>query len=174
MKTKIQESKFKSSSKLVGLLFAFIVALSVVACSKKGKDIIPETKVPKVIVANFKKLYTQKADSIIWKYKAEKKEYEAKTFSKGKENKFKFTESGELTQREQILTKKELVAPISTYISSDKKYAAYSYHKVKLKVEGGVTNYEIDLEKGDEKIKLKFTQTGKFIEEVKKDDKEKY
>jgi uncharacterized membrane protein YkoI len=156
--------------KLVLFLFCTLL-FSNVACSKKGKDVIIESKVPKAIVANFKKLYAQKADSTIWKYKAEKGEYEAKAFLKGKESKFKFTKSGELTKREQELTKKELKAPIVAYISSNKKYAGFAYHKMKLKVEGGVTNYEVELKKGDEKKKLSFTQSGKFLEEESKEDK---
>ncbi len=120
---------------------------------------MPESQVPSVIVNNFKKEFP-KAYDVEWEKKGEQYNVEFE-IGAGTDYEAWFTNSGKLIKYKQEVTSTNLPQAIKNAIHSN--YPGYRIDEVKKYVENGVETYKVEIEKGSEELKLRFSNDGKIL-----------
>ena len=151
--------------KIIGLVMSALVMA--VACNAQK---VNEKDVPSAVVNAFKVKYP---GATAKKWEKEEGAYETETMLKGKECEVAFNADGTWLETEREIKTKELPQAVKDGLAKSQYKDWEVEEAVEIESPAYKLAYELEMEKGKEKVSLYFTPDGKLVQEEKEEEKEK-
>lgn len=136
-----------------------LITLMLLTCGASFAQDIPQSEVPDVVIRNFNEKFP-KASDVEWELREGLYEvdFDMGLFS---DHDAWYDASGNLTRHKEEISKRDLPKAVGDAIAA--QYADFRIDDVDKLTEGGTVSYKVELEKGSEDRKVRFSENGTVI-----------